>query len=421
MKMASSSIMIKSKVLLGPGTAATLSTARLSTETPRKLQDLSAQKRGPGYRSSFSGTVASVFGATGLVGTVVCNRLGKIGSQIVIPYRGDHYNYLPFKMCGDLGQVLFTPYHLKDDESILKAMKYSDVVINAVGREWETKNFKYEDINIHGPQRLARLAKEAGVQRFVHISSINAREKPDKAIIPGGSRWLKTKWQGENAVLEAFPDATIFRASEIYGNQDSFICHYASEARMSSIQSKGLPLWKKGEHTVKAPIHVGDLVSGIMAALADDSTKGVTFEAYGPEFHKLSDIVDWMYYYINKDEEYFGYRRTDLRFDPSIFAKAMLLQALPLGQKYFAKLCVDKLEKMSISDEVLGLPNLTDLGVVPGTIAQKMPPHLAVWKHATYHIDVSFYRNMPKIPIVENQEAKELINENRKPLLETIF
>ncbi len=37
---------------------------------------------------------------------------------MILPYRGDHYNYMKFKPMGDLGQVLFTPYNLKDEESI---------------------------------------------------------------------------------------------------------------------------------------------------------------------------------------------------------------------------------------------------------------------------------------------------------------
>jgi len=43
---------------------------------------LSGMKRGTGGRSSFNGIVATVFGASGLVGMPVCNRLGRIGTQV---------------------------------------------------------------------------------------------------------------------------------------------------------------------------------------------------------------------------------------------------------------------------------------------------------------------------------------------------
>lgn len=59
--------------------------ANFSTDVePRPLKTLNpaAMKRGTGGRSSFNGVVATVFGATGFVGRYVCNKLGKLGTQV---------------------------------------------------------------------------------------------------------------------------------------------------------------------------------------------------------------------------------------------------------------------------------------------------------------------------------------------------
>ena len=67
----------------------------------------SLEKRGTGGRSSFSGIVATVFGATGFIGRYVVNRLGRMGSQVIVPYRGDEHDYRHLRLTGDLGQVVF--------------------------------------------------------------------------------------------------------------------------------------------------------------------------------------------------------------------------------------------------------------------------------------------------------------------------
>lgn len=99
--------------------------------------------------------------------------------QLILPYRGDAGDMLPLKLCGDLGQVLFQPYNLKDDESIYKSLMYSNTVINLVGRDWETKNYSFDDVHVEGARRIARIAKEAGVETFIHLSSMNVTEKPE--------------------------------------------------------------------------------------------------------------------------------------------------------------------------------------------------------------------------------------------------
>lgn len=82
---------------------------------------------------------------------------------MILPYRGDFYDANRLKTTGDLGQVLFTPFDIRDEESIAKAVQYSNVVINLIGRDYETKNFKYNDVHVEGPRRIAR---------YLHLKSL---------------------------------------------------------------------------------------------------------------------------------------------------------------------------------------------------------------------------------------------------------
>lgn len=107
---------------------------------PRRSGVQASFKKGTQGRSSFSGIVATVFGASGFLGGHVVNRLGKVGTQLIIPYRGDPYHARHLKLAGDLGQVLFTHFLLKDEESVRKAMMYSNTVINLMGNIFPTRS-----------------------------------------------------------------------------------------------------------------------------------------------------------------------------------------------------------------------------------------------------------------------------------------
>lgn len=61
--------------------------------------------------------------------------------------------------------MLLLPFQLKDEESIRQAIRYSNVVVNLIGTRYETKNYSFEETNVEGARRIARIAKEMGVQK----------------------------------------------------------------------------------------------------------------------------------------------------------------------------------------------------------------------------------------------------------------
>ncbi|MGH0119279.1 UNVERIFIED_CONTAM: hypothetical protein FKN15_026959 [Acipenser sinensis] len=74
----------------------------------------------------------------------------------------------------------------RDKDSISRALAHSNVVINLVGREWETSNYRFEDTHVNIPKEIARAAKEAGIEKFIHMSHLNAD-------IRSSSKYLRTK------------------------------------------------------------------------------------------------------------------------------------------------------------------------------------------------------------------------------------
>ena len=150
--------------------------------------------------------------------------MGKRGAQIIIPYRcdPDDQSLKNLKLMGDLGQILFQPFDLKDPVSIRKAVKYSNVVINLIGRIYETKNFSYHQVHVMGAAEIAKACREHNVERLIHFSTLNVNKDPNQYVFKK-INFNPSKLQGEIAVMEEFPDATIFRPSCVYGKEDDFL------------------------------------------------------------------------------------------------------------------------------------------------------------------------------------------------------
>lgn len=227
--------------------------------------------RGSGGRSSVSGVTAAVFGSTGFLGRYVVNQLGKVGSNVTAAYRGDELNSRHLRPMGDLGQVLPVPWDLRDVASARDAMAGVDVVVNLMGKHYETPNFSYDSVHRDGAGHLAVLAAEAGVPHFVHVSALGADA-------PTRSRWLASKGAGEVAVREAFPEATVVRPSTLWGAEDRFLVRMAKEiSKLPFVPVTGL-----GDCRVQ-PVWVNDVAAVIAAAARDrELYAGKTLELAGP-------------------------------------------------------------------------------------------------------------------------------------------
>ncbi|KAL3645048.1 hypothetical protein CASFOL_010228 [Castilleja foliolosa] len=242
-------------------------------------------RKGTGGRSSVSGIVATVFGATGFLGRYLVQQLAKMGSQVLVPFRGCEDSTRHLKLMGDLGQIVPMSYNPRDENSIKAVMAKANVVINLIGREYETRNYSFEEVNHHMAEQLASIAKEhGGIMRYIQVSCLGASPSSP-------SKMLRTKAAAEEAVLRELPEATVMRPAVMVGTEDRILNPWAHFAKKYSF----LPLIGDGS-TKFQPVYVVDVASAVISALKDDgNSMGKIYELGGPDIYTMHELAELMY------------------------------------------------------------------------------------------------------------------------------
>ncbi|KAG5648289.1 hypothetical protein DXG03_004859 [Asterophora parasitica] len=230
----------------------------------------------PGY-SAVSGHVATVFGATGFLGRYLVSKLARQGTQVIIPYR-DEDEARHFKPMGDLGQIVRMEWDIRNENQIAECLRHSDIVYNLAGRDFETKNFDFKSVQVDGAERIAHVAAQEGVSRFVQVSHLNASHDSP-------SKFYQTKAEGEERVKAKFPTATIVRPGTLFGYEDKLLTNIAV-----------WPIWWKLNHgeTKIRPVHVLDVAQALANLLSIPQVPG-TVNLPGPStltYEYLLDLVD---------------------------------------------------------------------------------------------------------------------------------
>jgi nucleoside-diphosphate-sugar epimerase len=117
--------------------------------------------------------------------------------------------------------------------------------------------------NVVGTQNMIAAAKDADISRFVHVSSLSARE-------PELSAYGRSKLESEGPVMASGCDWTIIRPAAIYGPRDKLLLDLFRFARRGV-----LPLPPSGHMSV---IHVRDLCRLMLSCLGSELGHGQTFE-----------------------------------------------------------------------------------------------------------------------------------------------
>jgi len=137
---------------------------------PKKIQEKSQRKimYKSLYLMSMQKTVA-VTGASGHIGNVVCRKLIELGYSVKAFYHSDATSLIDLQLTLVKGDVL----DLSDVRNLLTGCDYvincaAIISINGDPSEMVSKT------NTQGPENILFLAKELGIKKIIHISSVHA-------------------------------------------------------------------------------------------------------------------------------------------------------------------------------------------------------------------------------------------------------
>jgi NADH dehydrogenase len=304
-----------------------------------------------------SGTLVTVFGGSGFVGRYVVQALAKTGCRVRVAIRrpGQAFHLQPL---GSVGQIHAVQANLRDEASVRRAVEGADGVVNLVGILQQSGKQSFDAVQAKGAGTIAKAARDAGVRSLVHVSALGASRTSRSA-------YARTKAEGEEAVMEAFRDATILRPSIVFGPEDGFFNRFASMARFTPL----MPLIGGGK-TRFQPIYVGDVAQAVMAGLDGRARTGVPYELGGPKVYSFREVLDLIAGYTQRERRYITL--------PFWFAKLQgaFLQLLPN-----APLTVDQVRLLQ-SDNVVSrqaideVRTLKDLGIEPHAVEAIVPRYL---------------------------------------------
>ncbi|MEA3412520.1 MAG: complex I NDUFA9 subunit family protein [Pseudomonadota bacterium] len=224
-----------------------------------------------------------ILGGTGFVGHHLVASLADAGHEIRIPSRRPHRNR-DFQV---LPTVRLIEADIHEPKQLENAIAGCDTVVNLVGilNEKGHDGKGFVRVHVELPKHVVRACENQGITRLLHMSALHADAEK------GPSHYLRTKGEGENAVMSASGErfrTTSFRPSVIFGPGDSFLNRFAGILRITPL---GLPLACPNARF--APVYVGDVVRAFVDALDNPASWGRSYDLCGPNEYTLKELVSY--------------------------------------------------------------------------------------------------------------------------------
>ncbi len=172
------------------------------------------------------------------------------------------------------------PLDFDRPETLAHAMRGATTLINTY---WVRFDYAGRDLRfsltdaVERSRTLFRAAKDAGVERIVHVSITNP--SPDSDL-----PYFRGKAQVEEALRETAPSFAILRPATLFGHEDILVNNIAWMLRRLPV----FGVFGDGEYPIR-PIHVDDLAT--LAAASAVRRENTILDAVGPERFTFRSLV----------------------------------------------------------------------------------------------------------------------------------
>ena len=212
-------------------------------------------------------------GASGFIGGHLAHALIAAGYDVLCAMRRPptgaraQLRYVRADFTADVDSAVWAP-----------RLRGVQVVINAAGILREQRGQSFYAIHVRGPTALFNACVLAGVQHVIQISALGADGDAQTA-------YHRSKHEADEALARLPLKWVIVQPSIVYG------ANGASAALFDALASAPLvPVPGAGEQQVQ-PIHIADVVDGVLALLAHTDQRGIVLPFVGPRPLALREFL----------------------------------------------------------------------------------------------------------------------------------
>ena len=170
--------------------------------------------------------------------------------------------------------------NVQDPASLAAAMASVDAVVHLVGiiRERPPAT-TFAGVNHVGTRNVVEAAKAAGVKHIVYVSALGARDDPR---FP----YARSKWLGEQEVINSGVPFTILRPSILFGEGDEFFNTLAALVKLLPL----VPVAGSGANRLQ-PIAADDVARCVATTVLQEGHYGRIVEIGGPRQYTYRELL----------------------------------------------------------------------------------------------------------------------------------